>query len=80
MQVEPEVALLADIQYSAEDEHGQKQVVGLTPRKIAAFNDCSMRKLDGSTKLSEKKNWGKGSKVGFWVFRGWITRNFEIGG
>ena len=28
----------------------------------AAFNDCSIRELDDSTKLSEKKNWGFGSK------------------
>jgi len=34
----------------------------LAPRRIAAFNDCSIRKLDGSAKLSEKKNWGSASK------------------
>ena len=32
------------------------------PRKVAAFNDCSIRSLEGSEKLSEKKNWGFGSK------------------
>lgn len=34
----------------------------LVPRRLAAFNDCSIRELDGSEKLSEKKNWGFGSK------------------
>ncbi|CAD7960601.1 unnamed protein product [Amoebophrya sp. A25] len=72
VQVEPEVALYCDILYntavtstvpdSDNPRHRQVFVERLVPRKIAAFNDCSIRQLDGSTKLSEKKNWGHGSK------------------
>ncbi|CAD7965067.1 unnamed protein product [Amoebophrya sp. A120] len=40
----------------------QVLVEKLIPRKIAAFNDCSIRQLRNSEKLSEKKNWGHGSK------------------
>lgn len=58
VQVEPEVALHADIIYKADGRTVEK----LVPRQIAAFNDCSMRELAGSQKLSEKKNWGFGSK------------------
>ena len=39
-----------------------KIVEALLPRKVAAFNDCSIRKLQGAEKLSEKKNWGFGQK------------------
>ena len=61
VQVEPEVAVLCDIVYHSDSmEH--KHVENLLPRKIAAFNDCSIRELKGSEKLSEKKNWGFGSK------------------
>lgn len=55
LQVEPEVALLCDIAY----EKGK--VVALTPRKFAAYNDCTIRK-EGAEKISEKKNWGKATK------------------
>lgn len=58
VQVEPEMGLYCDIVYAKD----QKSVERLVPRRIAAFNDCSLRKLDGSEKLSEKKNWGFGSK------------------
>lgn len=58
VQVEPEMGLYVDIVYSED----QKTVERLQPRRIAAFNDCSIRKLDGSKKLSERKNWGFGSK------------------
>ncbi|OAN13039.1 hypothetical protein A3K86_15345 [Photobacterium jeanii] len=55
LQIEPEVALLCDIEYD-----GQK-VVGLTPVKFAAYNDCSIRKPNAK-KISEKKNWGQETK------------------
>lgn len=58
VQVEAEVALYADIVYSPDGSSVER----LVPRRVAAFNDCSLRKLDGSQKLSEKKNWGFGSK------------------
>lgn len=58
VQVEPEIALLANIVYDSDG----RTVKSLVPLQIAAFNDCSIRQLEGSTKLSEKKNWGFGSK------------------
>lgn len=58
VQVEPELGLYCDIVYTIDS----KSVERLVPRRVAAFNDCSIRKLDGSTKLSERKNWGFGSK------------------
>ena len=61
VQVEPEFALLCDIVYYS-DSMENKHVEGLLPRKISAFNDCSIRELKGAEKLSEKKNWGFGSK------------------
>ena len=35
--------------------------IALTPRWIAAFDDCSRRRT-GAAKISEKKNWGAASK------------------
>lgn len=61
VQVEPELALFCLVMYS-EDEDGKKVVSELVPMKVAAFNDCSIRKLPDSVKLSEKKNWGAHSK------------------
>jgi len=58
VQVEPEMGLYCDIVYTKEGDAVER----LVPRRVAAFNDCSLRKLDGSEKLSEKKNWGFGSK------------------
>ena len=55
LQIEPEVALLCDIQY----DNGA--VVALTPVKFAAYNDCSIRKPN-ARKISEKKNWGLQTK------------------
>lgn len=55
VQAEPEVALLCDISY----ENGR--VAAITPKQIAAYNDCSIRK-EGAKKISEKKNWGPASK------------------
>jgi hypothetical protein len=61
-QVEPEVALYCDITYQ------NNRVIGVTPRKFAAFNDCTIRK-EGAKKISEKKNWGVASKgvSGHWI-------------
>lgn len=58
VQVEPEMGLYVDIVYSKDGQSVER----LTPRRIAAFNDCSLRELDGAEKLTEKKNWGFGSK------------------
>lgn len=58
VQVEPELGLYVDIVYARDG----KSVERLVPRRVAAFNDCSIRRLDGSEKLTEKKNWGFGSK------------------
>jgi hypothetical protein len=55
VQAEPEVALICDISY----ENGK--VSAITPKQIAAYNDCSIRK-EGAKKISEKKNWGPASK------------------
>eukprot|EP00931_Biecheleriopsis_adriatica_P024529 TRINITY_DN15257_c0_g1_i1.p1 TRINITY_DN15257_c0_g1~~TRINITY_DN15257_c0_g1_i1.p1 ORF type:complete len:412 (-),score=90.68 TRINITY_DN15257_c0_g1_i1:80-1258(-) len=67
VQVEPELALYVDIVYTRD----KKKVDHLMPRRVAAFNDCSIRSLDGADKLSMKKNWGFGSK-------GISVRCFEI--
>lgn len=56
VQVEPELGVMFDMERSANGE-----VVGLTPRWIAAFDDCSLRRPNAA-KISEKKNWGAGSK------------------
>ncbi|MGF1681527.1 DUF5718 family protein [Photobacterium minamisatsumaniensis] len=55
LQIEPEVALICDIQYEG------KRVVSITPRQFAAYNDCSIRKPNAK-KISEKKNWGPKTK------------------
>jgi hypothetical protein len=56
LQIEPEVGLLADVEYAADGS-----AVGVTPVAIAAFNDCSIRR-PGAKKISQKKNWGPASK------------------
>eukprot|EP00931_Biecheleriopsis_adriatica_P009032 TRINITY_DN110145_c0_g1_i1.p1 TRINITY_DN110145_c0_g1~~TRINITY_DN110145_c0_g1_i1.p1 ORF type:complete len:418 (+),score=71.87 TRINITY_DN110145_c0_g1_i1:59-1312(+) len=58
VQVEPEIGLYADIVYTPSGDRVER----LVPRRLAAFNDCSIRQLDGSELLREKKNWGFGSK------------------
>jgi len=58
VQVEPELGLYVDVVYAKDGQSVER----LTPRRIAAFNDCSLRELEGSEKLTEKKNWGFGSK------------------
>ncbi|PSW97533.1 DUF5718 family protein [Photobacterium angustum] len=60
LQIEPEVALICDIEYQ-QRSNGEINVVSLIPRQFAAYNDCSIRKPDAN-KISEKKNWGANSK------------------
>lgn len=55
-QVEPEIAVLFDIEY--DDNHTVK---ALHARKFTTFNDCTIRK-EGAKKISEKKSWGPNSK------------------
>jgi len=67
VQVEPELGLYVDIVYSQDGSRVER----LVPRRVAAFNDCSIRSLEGANKLSMKKNWGHASK-------GISIRSFEI--
>ncbi len=60
LQIEPEVALICDIEYTQSSD-GDIEVAALTPRQFAAYNDCSIRKPNAN-KISEKKNWGANSK------------------
>lgn len=55
LQIEPEVALICDIEYQ---DH---KVVALKPTHFAAYNDCSIRRPN-ARKICEKKNWGENSK------------------
>lgn len=56
VQIEPEVALICEIEY---DSYGK--VIQITPKQFGAYNDCSLRK-EGVPKISLKKNWGVSSK------------------
>ncbi len=56
LQIEPEIALICDIDYDADHS-----VKALTPRFFAAYNDCSIRRPNAQ-KICEKKNWGSASK------------------
>lgn len=56
LQIEPEVAMVADVTYDADG-----RVAALSPRFLGAFNDCSIRR-EGAVKISHKKNWGPSSK------------------
>lgn len=56
VQPEPEVALICDLEYSAEGK-----VINILPKFFGAYNDCSLRK-EGAEKISHKKNWGEASK------------------
>ncbi|MDC0611476.1 DUF5718 family protein [Vibrio sp.] len=70
-QLEPEVALYCELEYQAG------KVIGIYPRKFAAFNDCTVRK-EGATKISQKKNWGEFSKG---VSDIWVDLDkFSLGG
>ena len=55
IQMEPEVALLCDVTYN------NGKITQLTPLQFGAYNDCSIR-IQGASKISHKKNWGKESK------------------
>ncbi|HIP14970.1 MAG TPA: hypothetical protein EYG74_05730 [Sulfurimonas autotrophica] len=55
VQAEPEVALLCEIEYDAE------QIKSIVPKSFAAYNDASIR-VSGAEKISDKKNWGRDSK------------------
>ena len=55
VQAEPEVGIVCELAY----EEGK--VSSITPTHFGAYNDCSIRKK-GAKKISEKKNWGRGSK------------------
>ncbi|MCQ1056977.1 DUF5718 family protein [Photobacterium sp. DNB23_23_1] len=55
LQIEPEVALVCDIEYQ------DNKVVAIKPHGFAAYNDCSIRKPNAK-KISEKKNWGVNTK------------------
>jgi len=71
-QVEPEVAILFDIEYN-----DQMEVIDLKAGKFTAFNDCTIRK-EGAKKISEKKSWCESSKG---MAKEWIIIDkFEEGG
>lgn len=55
LQIEPEVALLCNLRYTGN------RVTDIFPCRFGAYNDCSIRR-PGAKKISEKKNWGAGSK------------------
>jgi hypothetical protein len=56
IQIEPEAGVVMDVAYDADG-----LVTALTPRALAAFDDCSIRR-PGARRISEKKNWGPASK------------------
>ncbi|MEO0477420.1 MAG: DUF5718 family protein, partial [Planctomycetota bacterium] len=56
LQIEPELALLCEMSYDAEDV-----VTAIQPTHFAAYNDCSTRRPN-ATKISQKKNWGPNTK------------------
>jgi hypothetical protein len=55
LQMEPEVALICELEYEAG------KVKNIIPNFFTAYNDCSIRK-EGAKKISEKKNWGEETK------------------
>jgi hypothetical protein len=57
IQVEPELAVHCDVVRDA----ASGAVTALAPRWVAAFDDCSLRRPNAA-KISQKKNWGAGSK------------------
>jgi len=56
VQIEPEVALICDLTYDT-----QGNVTHIIPKFFGAYNDCSLR-IEGASKISQKKNWGACSK------------------
>ncbi len=61
LQIEPEIALLCDIQYDKTMQETTQKVTALLPTHFAAYNDCSIRRPN-ARKICEKKNWGENSK------------------
>ena len=55
VQAEPEVALECTLSYS------DGKVAAILPERFAPYNDASIRR-PGAKKISEKKNWGAGTK------------------
>ena len=55
IQAEPEVALVCKLDYQ------DGKLASITPTYFAAYNDCSIR-VEGASKISDKKNWGANSK------------------
>ncbi|MEA2017239.1 MAG: DUF5718 family protein [Campylobacterota bacterium] len=55
LQMEPEVALICEIEYE------NNKVKNIIPNFFTAYNDCSIRK-ENAKKISEKKNWGEETK------------------
>ncbi len=55
IQVEPEVALICDIEYN------ENKVSNINVNYFTAYNDCSVRE-PAAPKISQKKNWGKNTK------------------
>lgn len=72
IQLEPELAVACDV---IRDGNGALR--SLTPRWIAAFDDCSLRR-PGARRISEKKNWGAGSKG--LAARGWSVQDLDPAG
>ncbi|MBC7461712.1 MAG: hypothetical protein H7287_10155 [Thermoleophilia bacterium] len=56
IQVEPEMGVFCDVVRSDEGA-----ITRLVPKWVAAFDDCSLRRPNAA-KISDKKNWGAGSK------------------
>ncbi|MGF1788667.1 DUF5718 family protein [Photobacterium swingsii] len=56
IQAEPEFVVKFDVEY--DNNH----VKSLSPRAITVGNDMTIRKLEGATKIAERKSWGCASK------------------
>ncbi|MCK3658193.1 hypothetical protein A4G18_05585 [Pasteurellaceae bacterium Pebbles2] len=77
LQIEPEIALICEIQYEAQNDETNQKVTALLPTHFAAYNDCSIRRPN-ARKICEKKNWGANSKG---LSANWIALDrFEAGG
>jgi hypothetical protein len=72
IQVEPELAVAFDVSHD-----GAGNIVSLQPRWVAAFDDCSLRRPN-ARRISEKKNWGAGSKG--LAARGWAIGDLDPAG
>ncbi|SHO81096.1 hypothetical protein MNB_SV-15-815 [hydrothermal vent metagenome] len=71
-QVEPEIAIIFDIEYNSD-----MSVKDIIAKRFTTFNDCTIRK-EGAKKISEKKSWGENSKG---IATEWIDIDkFESGG